>query len=84
MAQQGEVVAVEVRYFASLRERFERARQRVEVPVGATVAAVWSAATGEPALPVNVRAARNHEYVDRSEIVEAGDEIAFFPPVTGG
>ena len=33
---------------------------------------------------VNVRAARNHEYTVPSSEVADGDEVAFFPPVTGG
>ena len=28
--------------------------------------------------------ARNLEYVQSDSVVEDGDEIAFFPPVTGG
>jgi molybdopterin synthase sulfur carrier subunit len=31
-----------------------------------------------------VRAAINHELVDNLAIIHAGDEVAFFPPVTGG
>ena len=32
----------------------------------------------------NIRIAVNQEYVDIDHPVHAGDEIAFFPPVTGG
>ncbi len=32
----------------------------------------------------NIRIAVNQEYVDIDHPVLAGDEIAFFPPVTGG
>jgi len=32
----------------------------------------------------NIRFAVNQEYVDIDHPVQAGDEIAFFPPVTGG
>jgi molybdopterin synthase sulfur carrier subunit len=32
----------------------------------------------------NIRIAVNQEYVDIDHPVQAGDEIAFFPPVTGG
>jgi molybdopterin converting factor small subunit len=28
--------------------------------------------------------ARNHTMVTMDEAIEAGDEVAFFPPVTGG
>jgi molybdopterin synthase sulfur carrier subunit len=31
-----------------------------------------------------VRAAINHELVDNMAVVKEGDEVAFFPPVTGG
>ena len=31
-----------------------------------------------------VRAAINHALVDDTEVIEADDEVAFFPPVTGG
>ncbi|HSR01645.1 MAG TPA: molybdopterin converting factor subunit 1 [Methylophilaceae bacterium] len=31
-----------------------------------------------------IRAAINHELVDNTVIIADGDEVAFFPPVTGG
>ena len=31
-----------------------------------------------------VRAAINHALVDDLAVIQAGDEVAFFPPVTGG
>ena len=31
-----------------------------------------------------VRAAINHNLVDDLAVIKAGDEVAFFPPVTGG
>ncbi|MDO9280830.1 MAG: molybdopterin converting factor subunit 1 [Methylotenera sp.] len=33
---------------------------------------------------LKVRAAINHELVDDNAAVSNGDEVAFFPPVTGG
>lgn len=33
---------------------------------------------------LKVRAAINHELVDDQAVVSDGDEVAFFPPVTGG
>jgi molybdopterin synthase sulfur carrier subunit len=32
----------------------------------------------------NIRIAVNQEYVDTDHPVQPGDEVAFFPPVTGG
>ncbi|HFD81274.1 MAG TPA: molybdopterin converting factor subunit 1 [Gammaproteobacteria bacterium] len=75
---------VQVRFFASLREKAGFAERRLEVPAGTTVAEVWAQALpGEP-LPDNVLAARNMEYVALDSPVQEGDEVAFFPPVTGG
>ena len=34
--------------------------------------------------PTIVRVAVNQEYAKLSDSVAAGDEVAFFPPVTGG
>jgi len=31
-----------------------------------------------------VRVAVNQDYVDQDALVNSGDEVAFFPPVTGG
>jgi len=75
---------VTVKYFASLRE--QRGADRVlEAPAqGTTVADIWaSACDGEP-MPENVLMAVNLEYVGADHPVEDGDEVAFFPPVTGG
>ncbi len=32
----------------------------------------------------NLQIALNHDVVDRQALLKSGDEIAFFPPVTGG
>jgi molybdopterin synthase sulfur carrier subunit len=75
---------IRVRFFAALRERLGVSELEVSLPDGATVAQVWSSATGNEAVPDNVLAARNMEYVDVSTRIADGDEVAFFPPVTGG
>ncbi len=75
---------VTVKYFASLREHHGNHRQ-LEVPgKGATVADIWATASDGAALPDNVLMAVNLEYVRADHPVEDGDEVAFFPPVTGG
>ena len=77
-------LAVRVRYFASLRERFGRGEDSLELEPGSTVRDAWRRATGEHELPANVRAARNLDYVEAGAALADGDELAFFPPVTGG
>ncbi|RMG30857.1 MAG: molybdopterin converting factor subunit 1 [Gammaproteobacteria bacterium] len=74
---------IRVRYFASLRERVGRAEEALDVPAGTTAGEVWRQATGQP-LPANVLVAVNMEYTGPEREVRAGDEVAFFPPVTGG
>jgi len=79
-------------YLARLREAFGIATERIEMPPGvATVAALraWLAARGgawstELAPGRAVRIAVNHELAQPQTAVRAGDEIAVFPPVTGG
>jgi len=77
-------MSVTIKYFASLREELGRDGDTVPSAPGRTVADVWAEATGGKSLPDNVLAAVNLEYVDAAHPVRDGDEVAFFPPVTGG
>ncbi|UCE77904.1 MAG: MoaD/ThiS family protein [Gammaproteobacteria bacterium] len=75
---------IQVRFFAALRERLGVAERLLAVPDNITVAEVWSLAVPDQPLPDNVLAARNMEYVKVDCTLADGDEVAFFPPVTGG
>ena len=77
-------MTVHVRYFASLCDRVGRVEDRLDVADGLTVAGVWAALHREMPLPPNVLAAVNMEYAGLEHAVRDGDEVAFFPPVTGG
>jgi molybdopterin synthase sulfur carrier subunit len=85
-------VKVKVLFFASLREQLGTSAEEIELPAGvATVAALRSHLVGrggawEGALAEkkNVRAAINQDMAKPGAAIRAGDEIAFFPPVTGG
>ena len=77
-------MSIEIKYFASLRDRLGRAGDRLEVVDGLTVAGVWAALWPDMPLPPNTLAAVNLDYADLQHPVAAGDEVAFFPPVTGG
>ena len=79
-------------FLARLRESFGIAGEQVALPAGvATVAALrtWLAARGgvwatEMAPGRSVRIAVNHDLVASDTALRDGDEVAFFPPVTGG
>ena len=75
---------VTVKFFASLREDFGHPDARVEAEPGMTVSDVWRRVGAGRPFPANVLAAVNLRYVDRDHPVGEGDEVAFFPPVTGG
>lgn len=75
---------ITVRYFANLRDRMGRSEESVSVDVDAlTVEDLWSRITQQP-MPSNILIAVNMEYTDVSRTLRNGDEVAFFPPVTGG
>jgi sulfur-carrier protein len=81
-----------IRYFAWLKHRVGCAEETLDVPPEvASVAALkrWLAGrhpgfADAVASPGVVRCAVNQEYVPEDAPLRAGDEVAFFPPVTGG
>lgn len=75
---------IQVKFFASLRERMGRAEDSVPAGKVRTVADVWAHASAGKPLPQNTLVAVNMEYADLDRAVREGDEVAFFPPVTGG
>lgn len=75
---------IKVLFFASLREQLGQSSTQIDYQDTLTTTQVWQQATGQPELPDNVLIARNQDYCDRDTQVSEGDEIAFFPPVTGG
>lgn len=77
-------MVIHIKYFASLRDRLGRAEDRLDAVGEVTVAGVWEALWPETPLPPNMLTAVNMEYAGPEQSVRDGDEVAFFPPVTGG
>jgi molybdopterin synthase sulfur carrier subunit len=83
---------VKLLFFASLREQLGTAGEDYELPAGvATIGGLraqlvarggaWQSALAENRA---VRVAVNQDMARIGTTVKAGDEVAFFPPVTGG
>jgi molybdopterin synthase sulfur carrier subunit len=83
---------VTILYFAWLRERTGVAQEELLLPddvkmVSSLVNYLSARSVGHAAAFQNrrtVRCAVNQEFADPSCPVQPGDEVAFFPPVTGG
>jgi molybdopterin synthase sulfur carrier subunit len=75
---------ITLRYFASLRETLGRSSEQLNISESNTVLSVWQLANPNLVLPENTLTAINMDYVPRTHSVKDGDEVAFFPPVTGG
>lgn len=76
---------VRLRFFASLRERLGEGEERAVRP-GTTAGALLEALLSErPEIGrVRIRIAVNERYVEAEHVLADGDEVAFFPPVSGG
>ena len=79
---------IRVRLFATLRQLAGWAQQTLELSEGATVAdALAELDRRYPQLTVTTRTiyvAVNQEYAKTTQLLHAGDEVALFPPVSGG
>lgn len=82
-------MSVRVLYFAGLREALGTGSETLELPPGVDSAGGlrdWLAGHGREVLASakNLRCAVNQEMSGPDAVVRDGDEVAFFPPVTGG
>jgi molybdopterin converting factor subunit 1 len=76
---------VSVKYFASLRELMGEASSVIDIEESVSVKELWQMILENKDIQFdNVMMAVNMEYVKSEHQLKAGDEVAFFPPVTGG
>ncbi len=74
-------------YFASLRENIKTSSEDIKLQPNITVAQLrkkLSKKHGEHYFPENILCAVNQEIAKDSKLLNDADEVAFYPPVTGG
>lgn len=83
-------ITVKLRFFASLREKLGEG-EALALPEGSTVAAARETLMARGGAHAEtlaggraVRSALNQKMCAESAVLSEGDELAFFPPVTGG
>lgn len=83
-----DTITVKVRVFSLLKEIVGSTRFELELPAGAAVSDLVDRLTADyPDLRrhlAHIIVAVNHTYADRSRPLASGDEVALFPPVSGG
>jgi molybdopterin synthase sulfur carrier subunit len=75
---------IKIKFFASLRTQIGQSEIEIELDNPLSAAEIWTQVSNKTPLPANLLIAINQEYANKDAIVKAGDEVAFFPPVTGG
>ena len=76
-------MTIHVRFFASLREQTGINSKEVDADGLKNVRDLWALLTDEP-LNETTLIAINKTYSQAESRVQDGDEVAFFPPITGG
>lgn len=78
---------VRVKYFASFRDMTGKTEETLDVPEGVTVEGLREHVKGlyeKIARRDQVLVAVNGVFVPLRTVVREGDDVAFFPPVSGG
>ena len=73
-----------VKYFASISDAVGKTSEKIVLEHEMTVGEVWTDVSKNIKYIGKVMTAVNHEYVDENYLLRDKDEVAFFPPVTGG
>jgi molybdopterin synthase sulfur carrier subunit len=77
-------MAITVKFFAQLREQLGKNSLLIPFESPITIEKLWETISPDLSMPNNTLCAINLEYVNKETEIKDGDEVAFFPPVTGG
>ena len=77
-------MSIKVKFFASLTDLVGMKEIDVEFESQLNVINVWQSVCGAAQMPVGCLYAINHDYCEPDQLLKDGDEVAYFPPLTGG
>ena len=76
--------SIKVFYFASLRELVGKSEDSFFLAEPVSASDLWASLNTDIVMPESSLVAINHENADLQTVIHDNDEVAFFPPVTGG
>ena len=77
-------MVIVIKYFASISDAVGKTSEKIVLQHEMTVGELWTDVSKNIKYTGKVMTAVNHEYVDENHSLRNEDEVAFFPPVTGG
>ena len=77
-------MSIKVKFFARMRDEAGISSAEIDFRENLKPQDIWNELSKNKEYPESVMLAVNMEYVSGDPELKDGDEIAFFPPVTGG
>ena len=77
-------MSIKVKFFARMRDEAGLSAGEVDYAEDINLEKIWNLLAEKSTYPESVMVAVNMEYVSGEPQLKDGDEVAFFPPVTGG
>ena len=75
---------IKVKFFASLSEIVDCRETNLSLEGEHTVNSVWKIIAGDEKIPEGTLCAINRMHCEFDRVIEDRDEVAYFPPMTGG